>query len=95
MSTYIHLVCLDHNPPLVAEMESGQHLDDLPSVRADLANRDALVARHDGPGINQYVNDYAEYYRHNTAAFLAAHRTCRIGIVDECGVEHSVEEPTP
>lgn len=43
MSTYIHLQCLSHHPPLVAESESGQHLYDLPQLREDIANRDLIV----------------------------------------------------
>lgn len=30
MSTYIYLLCRDHNPAIQADGESGQHLTDLP-----------------------------------------------------------------
>ena len=38
MSTYLYLRCEDHDPPLVAREESGQHLYDLPTIRADIAD---------------------------------------------------------
>ena len=43
MSTYIYLLCRDHNPAIQADGESGQHLTDLPQLRQDIANRDAIV----------------------------------------------------
>lgn len=77
MSTYFYLRCLDHEPPLTASEESGQHHYDLPQIRKDVANRDVLV---------QAWNDDvrpSEYYRSHTVAFLAAHPTCKIEIRDE------------
>ena len=44
MSTYLYLVCLDHTPPLMAASDSGQHLSDLPQIRADIAARDSHLA---------------------------------------------------
>lgn len=87
MSTYIYLVCLDHDPPLIAEEESGQHLYDLPQIRADIAARDALYIVIDASEY-QDVPDMGSYFRSRTARFLAGHRKCRIGIRDECGTEH-------
>lgn len=82
MSTYIYLECLDHNPPLCADGESGQHLYDLPQIRADLANRDRIAASFaDG-----WTADH--HFRRNTARFLADHPLCLIGIRDEYGVTH-------
>lgn len=82
MSTYVYLECLDHDPPLSAEGESGQHLYDLPQIRADIANRERIVTNlRDGW-------DPDDHFRRNTARFLAAHPKCRIGIRDEYGVEH-------
>ena len=82
MSTYIYLECLDHTPPIRAEDESGQHLYDLPQLRADVANRDALVAA--------YWDDMtmADYFRRNTIRFIVTHPKCRFRIVDEYGREH-------
>ena len=82
MSTYIYLLCRDHNPAIQADGESGQHLWDLPQLRQDIADRDAIV--HSSP--------YGSRYRRNTATFLAAHPHCRLGIVDEYGREHPITE---
>ncbi len=87
MSTYIYLACLDHDPPLIAEEESGQHLYDLPQIRADIAARDALYTVIDASEY-QDVPDMGSYFRNQTARFLATHRKCRIGIRDEYGDEH-------
>ena len=96
MSTYVYLECLDHDPPLCAEDESGQHLSDLPRIRAEIADREAVVA-----GIDTY-RGYTPaagpdaYFRGHSARFLAAHPKCRIGIRDEYDVEYpTTEEPRP
>lgn len=86
MSTYVYLQCLDHDPPLIAEDESGQHLYDLPQIRSDLANRVALVAAWE----DDWTMD--DYFRRHTIRFLAQHKKCHIGIRDEYGTEHSVVE---
>ena len=90
MSIYVYLVCLDHNPPLVAGDESGQHLYDLPQIRKDIADRDMIVA-----AVKADVFDGSNYFRNHTARFLAAHPTCRIGIRDEYGTEYPITEPDP
>lgn len=74
------LECLDHDPPLRADGESGQHLYDLPEIRADIANRDTADAD----------TDYGHFFRNNTARFLVQHPNCHIGIRDEYGREHPV-----
>ncbi len=86
MSTYLYLLCLDHTPPLEAEGESGQHLHDLPQIRADIANRGTIVAAA--------ADDWspAGYFRRHTVAFLSAHPACRIGIRDEYGIDHPLED---
>ncbi len=88
MSTYLHLACLDHDPPLLAAEESGQHLYDLPRIRAEVANRDRIVAA---------LDDYTQlgYFEGNSARFFSQHRTCRVGIVDEYGQEHAVAAHAP
>lgn len=82
MSTYVYLECLDHNPPLRANGESGQHLYDLPQIRADIADRDRIAAT--------FCDDWTHHnhFRRNTARFLADHPRCLIGIRDEYGVTH-------
>ena len=87
MSTYIYLTCRDHSPVIRAGGESGQHLTDLPQLRQDIADRDAIV--HALQVLDFYLHDN---YRSNTADFLAAHPRCRLGIVDEYGREHPIEE---
>ena len=86
MSTWIYLRCEDHDPPLVAEDESGQHLYDLPQLRADIASRDLLVAAAEG-GM-----EMDDYYRRHTLTFLRQHPRCRLGIVDEYGREYPITE---
>ena len=87
MSTYIYLLCRDHSPVIQADGESGQHLSDLPQLRQDIANRDVIV--HALQVLDLY---YDGSYRGNTARFLAAHPRCHLGIVDEYGREHPIEE---
>ena len=88
MSTYIYLLCRDHSPVIQADGESGQHLYDLPQLRQDIADRDAIV--HALQELDLYPYDSS--YRCNTARFLAAHPRCHLGIVDEYGREHPIEE---
>lgn len=64
MSTYLYLECLDHDPPLRADGESGQHLDDLPQLRADIAARDGLVAV--AAASAGEVPDLGHFFRRNT-----------------------------
>ena len=94
MSTYVYLVCMDHEPPLMAEDESGQHLYDLPRIRREIADREATVAA--GTGYHESVTsggfDSAAYFRAHSARFLTQHLTCRVSIKDEYGVEHAVTE---
>ncbi len=87
MSTYIYLTCRDHSPAIRADGESGRHLSDLPQLRDDIANRDVIV--HAQEVLDFYPEDN---YRINTAGFLAAHPRCHLGIVDEYGREHPIEE---
>ena len=80
----MYLVCLDHDPPLRAEDESGQHTYDLEQIQKDVHRRDAFVAMADADP------DYGHHFRNNTARFLVRHRKCRIGIEDEYGREYPV-----
>lgn len=94
MSTYLYLECLDHDPPLQAEDESGQHLYDLRRIRAEIAHRDELVAAHpDGVPMVSGFDDIDGYFQSNSVRFLAAHPKCRIGIRDDYGHEHPTIEP--
>jgi hypothetical protein len=85
VSTYIYLQCLDHDPPLRAEDESGQHLYDLDEIRRDIADRETMIRYY------RTGTSFA-YFQQHTARFLAQHEKCRIGIADEYGVEYPLEE---
>lgn len=88
MSTWLYLKCLDHDPPLVAEDESGQHLSDLPRIRQEVADREALLKEWEGR------NCVPGYFTYHSLRFLAQHRKCRIGIEDEYGEDHKLTDDT-
>lgn len=88
MSTYIYLECESHDPPLRANGESGQHLYDLPQLRDDIVNREAIAA-----AIALDAN--FGHFRNNTAWFLAQHPRCSLRIVDEYGRQHSLTDEEP
>lgn len=90
MSTWLYLVCRDHEPPLVADAESGQHLSDLRQIREDIAHRDDLLRLwREVEDLDMHVE--WDDFRRRTARFLREHPTCRIGIKDEYGREHPIE----
>lgn len=90
MSNYLYLRCESHNPPLRAEEESGQHLSDLPVIRADIRMRETIVAMYDHA---EYF-DMGDYFRNHTMRFLVKHRTCELGIESEYGDVYPLEEET-
>lgn len=96
MSNYVYLTCLDHTPPLLADRESGQHLYDLPRIRSEIADRDAVAAGqpYERGSVLVGTHDSAAYFRARSATFLQAHPSCRIGITDENGQDHPVEAPS-
>lgn len=83
MSTWLYLECLDHDPILQSDGESGQHLTDLPEIRADIAKRDIWSSWD--------ANDAV--WNSLTIRFLRLHPNCRIGIRSEYGDEYPTEEP--
>lgn len=87
MSTYLHLECQDHTPPLLSDGEVGQHLYDLPRIRSEIARRESFAELED-------CANYDHHFTRNAARFLALHRHCRITIRDEYGVEHPVTDET-
>ena len=91
MSTYMYLKCIDHDPPIRAREESGQHYYDLPRIRAEVADRHGLVARLSGGLPYQRSEHYDNYFPRNTALFLRDHPKCRIRIETEYGED--VTEP--
>lgn len=79
MSTWHYWECVDHDPPIRADGESGQHDYNRPTMIEDYAKRDLLVAAaNDG----LWENDR---YRVNTQAFFREHPHCRLRIVTEYG----------
>ena len=97
MSTYMYLVCLDHDPPIRADAESGQHHYDLPRIREEIANRADVVAWNDDEDtFKWHRDDITEldaglYFRERSAWFLRLHPHCRLGIVDEYGGRHDTD----
>ena len=87
MSTYIYLRCESHDPPIVADGESGQHTYDLPRLREDIANRHAIAAGlRAGLEPESGIHFYA-----NTAYFLRDHEHCQLGIFDEYGGVYALD----
>lgn len=89
MGTYLYLQCADHNPPIVAEHESAQHLRDLPWIFDKIEHHVYLpeVIR-EGPSAWARLTDYEKA----TYSFLAQHPNCLIEVIDEYGVIHTPEE---
>lgn len=88
MSTYLYLECLDHQPPLRSEDEVGQHLYDLPQIRALIAKRAAISELGDDV-------TFSEYFDRAAARFLRQHPKCHLRIVDEYDQEHQLDEEPP
>lgn len=85
MSTYLHLTCESHSPPLVSEDASGTTLRDLPRIRAEIADR-AQIARIETDDL-----PCSDHFTQTSARFLSQHPHCTIGIVDEYDRKHSIE----
>lgn len=94
MSTSIYLECRGHTPPIVADSESGQHLYDLDPLRTLLAHRKQVTDAHRilTEAAGGYI-DYGERYLGNSIRFMAKHPECPLGIIDEYGQEHPLEDP--
>lgn len=95
----MHLECQDHDPPIRAADESGQHYYDLPRIREEVANRAEVVAWADGPdGYNHWRDggkgefDPKQYFRAHSAAFLRQHPHCDIRIITEYGEDVTEED---
>lgn len=88
MSTYLYLECLDHDPPTRSDGEVGQHLYDLDDVRKMITNRHLVVSVMNA----ELPVSFGNHFDNNTAWFLLKHPQCRLGIRDEYGNEHSIEE---
>lgn len=87
MSTWIYLVCEQHDEPVRANYESGQHLYDLPQLRLDWLNRRhwlAYIERFPGTLTREF--DLLTYFQRHTFAFLRDHADCdQMHVVTEYG----------
>jgi hypothetical protein len=88
MSTYLYLECLTHDPIISSYWigEVGQHLSDLDSVRANIAQRDQLAAIWSRGDV-----DFQDGWTRTAAVFFSQHPRCSIGIRDELGVSPPLE----
>jgi len=85
MSTWLYLECRTHDPVLTSEGDVGQHLYDLPQIRAMIHGGPIPASRSEEwlPG--------SGYFWRNASRFLDQHPKCEIGIRDEYGNDHPVE----
>ena len=67
------------------------HLSDLTEIRTDIRNRDVYVALHEAD-LDSFHEINFGHFRNNTIRFLVQHPKCRLGIRDEYGREHPIEE---
>jgi hypothetical protein len=82
MSTWVYFACLDHDPPLRADQESGQHNEWEP-MRTLLAERDSLLDLVHADVLDAYgLNDR---WTSNGLRFFQQHPRCRLACVDEYG----------
>lgn len=92
MSTWLYLRCIDHDPHLESERESGQHLTDLPRIRHEVANRERTVAEYREWLESDQTDLHTVYFRNHSALFLLAHPKCRLEIWDEYGRQWPITE---
>lgn len=91
MSTYWHLECLDHDPPIISEYEIEQHTSGLDSIRNLIACREQIVALPDFTSNG--------YFDRHVVLFLRQHPTCHLQFRSEYGdvapvaFEEKVETP--
>lgn len=94
MSTWIYMVCTDHDPPIRAESESGQHLYDIPQLREDLTQREDITAlsADDFSDVTTELDPFFDRYTLNTWRFLRPHPLCNLEIHDEYGRHYPLTE---
>lgn len=81
MSTWFYLQCENHDPPIRAARESGQHYRDLQQIFAALDNRDTVIRTW-----NCFATPRASF-PWNTAKFIVTHPHCTITVQSETGQE--------
>jgi len=92
VSTSIYLYCLDHNPPIRAESESGQHLYDLPRLRADLDERERITSMDVEDWWEVTTGGEVDHFTLNTWRFLREHPECNIEIRDQYERVYPIKE---
>lgn len=83
MSTEIYVACMDHDPPLPHDQASGTLLS-IATVTKDIANRERLIAMYEDD-----LMEWPDGDRSHTFRFMLAHRDCRLGILDERGLNRT------
>ena len=77
MSTYWYLECLDHDPPLISELEVEQHTSGLDGIRKLIARREQVVV------LPEFTPD--GYFDRHAVLFMRQHPTCRMQFRNEYG----------
>ena len=77
MSTWWDLECLDHDPPLISELEVEQHTSGLDGIRKLIARREQIVA------LPEFIPD--GYFHRHVVLFMRQHPTCRMQFRNEYG----------
>ena len=93
MSTYLYLVCEDHDPRLFSAEEVSQHTEtEIERVRGWVKDRKKIVRVEDGE-----LMMTGEYMLDNAIRFLKSHMDCRLTAQDEYGEKYTVmpEPPAP
>lgn len=81
MSTWVYYACIDHDPPLVNDLESGQH-GEVDEMRKLLEGRETWLSMLDEYGEHIQL---AERYTANGVQFFQHHPRCALACVDEYG----------
>lgn len=89
MSTYLYLVCDEHDPPLLSADEVTQHTNkdgELDKIRGWVANRAELIRLRK----EQDDSTYSDYFQTHAITFLVQHPKCHLSAVDEHGEKYEV-----
>lgn len=80
MSTWVYFVCIDHDPVLVADAESGQH-NEVEAMRELLDHREDWLDIADDERIT-----ISDRYAANGVRFFQQHPRCRLACKNEYAV---------
>lgn len=81
MSTSVYLVCIDHDPPIRADSECGQH-GEVDRCRTILGRRDDLLRLS---AECDYFFSTGDRWTDNGLHFFKTHPRCRVACEDEYG----------